>query len=123
MNWYSVGLAAMSGALAVIIASLFFGKKPEKKTLYTIVIVILFVVLNTFSKELFLPGLNAQKTESEIEAAFAEIPAFRSIKVHEPETYTKLVAILAEAKKKGHSEQQAINIGRMIAGMVAHFET
>lgn len=120
MNWYSIGLAAGSGALAALIASLIFGKKPEKKTAFTIVVVILFVVFNTLSKELILPELNAFKAKSDIQQAFSDIPAFQSIKNHEPDTYARLVASLTEVGKKGYSEQQAIDIVRgQISSLVA----
>ena len=50
MNWYSIGLAGLSGGLAALIASLIFGKTTEKKTGYIIVMVVLFFAFNTFSK-------------------------------------------------------------------------
>ncbi len=112
MNWYSVGLAAASGALAAVIATLFFGKKPEKKTVFTMVFVVLFVAFNTLSKEFILPELNAFKAKSDIQEIFADIPAFQSIKKYEPDTYSKLVASLTEAARKGYGEQQAIDVVR-----------
>jgi hypothetical protein len=119
VNWYSVGLAAASGGIAALIASLIFGKKPEKKTAYTIVVVVLFVVLNTLSKQFILPGLNAHKAVADIESAFNEIPAFASIKKYEPEIYQKLVDSLADATNQGYNQQQSIDLVRsQISGLV-----
>ncbi|PJE78253.1 hypothetical protein CI610_02815 [invertebrate metagenome] len=119
MNWYSVGLAAASGGIAALIASLIFGKKPEKKTAYTIVVVVLFVVLNTLSKQFILPKLNAYKAVADIESSFNEIPAFASIKKYEPETYQRLVDSLAEVTNQGYNQQQAIDLVRtQISGLV-----
>ena len=112
MNWYSVGLAAASGGLAALIASLVFKKNTEKKTAYTIVVVVLFVVFNALSKEFVLPELDSFKVESDIQEAFSGIPAFDSIKKYEPDTYKELVASLTEANRQGGSEQQAIDIVR-----------
>lgn len=119
MNWYSIGLAAASGGIAALIASLIFGKKTEKKTAYTIVVVVLFVVINTLSKQFILPELNGYKAVADIESAFNEIPAFASIKRYEPETYQKLVDSLAAVTKQGYSQQQAIDLVRsQISGLV-----
>ncbi len=119
MNWYSIGLAAASGGLAALIASLVFGKKTEKRTGYTIVVVILFVVFNTLSKQYILPELNAQKAKADIESTFENIPAFASIKKYEPTTYQSLVNSLTDATKKGYSQQQAIDLVRaQISGLV-----
>lgn len=119
MNWYSVGLAAASGGVAVLITSFIFGKKAEKKTAYTIVVVVLFVVLNTLSKQFILPELNSYKAVADVESAFNEIPAFASIKKYEPETYQKLVDSLADATRQGYNQQQAIDLVRsQISGLV-----
>lgn len=119
MNWYSVGLAAASGGIAALIASLIFGKKPERKTAYTIVVVVLFVVLNTLSNQFILPKLNTYKAIADIESELNEIPAFASIKKHEPATYKKIVNSLADATKQGYSQQQAIDLVRsQISGLV-----
>lgn len=119
MNWYSVGLAAASGGIAALIASLLFGKKPEKKTAYTIVSVALFVVLNTLSRQFILPELNSRKAIADIESALNEIPAFASIKKYEPETYKELVGSLSDASRQGYSQQQAIDLVRsQISGLV-----
>lgn len=119
MNWYSVGLAAASGGIAALIASLVFGKRPEKKTAYMIVVVVLFAVLNTVSKQFILPELNAHKAVVEIDSELNQIPAFVSIKKYEPEIYQKLVDSLADATKQGYNQQQAIDLVRQqISGLV-----
>jgi hypothetical protein len=119
VNWYSVGLAAASGGLAALIASLIFGKKPEKKTTYNIFFVVLFVIFYTLSNQYILPGLNTYKTKAEIESAFENIPAFNSIKKYEPETYQTLVKSMIEASSKGYSQQQAIDLARsQISGLI-----
>lgn len=112
MSWYSIGLGAASGALAALIAVLIFGKKPKKKTAFTIVVVVLFILFNTLSKELILPKLYSFKARSDIQRAFSGIPAIQSIKQYEPETYAALVSTLNEAKNKGYSEQQTIDFVR-----------
>ena len=119
MNWYSIGLAAASGGIAALLASLVFGKKPEKKVAYTIVVIILFVGLNALSKQFILPELNAYTAKADIESAFNDIPAFASIKKYEPATYQSLVGTLTNAAKQGLNQQQAIDLVRsQISGLV-----
>ena len=119
MNWYSVGLAAASGGIAALIATLIFGKRPENKAAFAMVFVLLFVVLNTLAKQLTLPGVNAQLGVDDIEAAFDEVPAFASIKKYEPEMYQELVDTVADAAQQGRGQQQVIDLVRsQISGLV-----
>lgn len=125
MNYYSIGLAAVSGCLAAIIAGLIFGKKSEKKTVYTIVTVLLFAIFNTASKNLILPKLNALKAKAEIESVFKDIPAFSSIKKYEPATYQKIINQVSEAVKKGHSQKEVAymvrhHISRLVESRLPH---
>ncbi len=112
MDFYSIGLAAASAVAAAIIASLIFGRKPEKKTAYTVVIVILFLGFNALSKEYILPKLNAKKVMADIQTAFNEVPAFVSIKKYEPEIYQTIIASVAVATRDGASQQQMIDMMR-----------
>ncbi len=118
MDWYSIGLAALSGGFAALIASLIFGK-TAKKTAYIIVVVILFVVFNLLSKQFILPEINAYKAKSDIESSFENVPAFASIKKYDPEIYKKLLLSLTEASDKGYSRQEAIDLVRtQLTGLV-----
>lgn len=112
MSWYSIGLAAVSGAISALIVSLIFGKNAEKKTAYMIVFCVLFFGLNSLSKQLILPELNAHKARADVELAFADIPAYISIKKHEPALYKSIVDSMVVAKKQGNSLQQMQNIIR-----------
>lgn len=112
MNLYSIGLAAASAVIAVIIARLIFGKKPEKKTVYSIVIVVLFFVFNSLSKEFILPELNMRQALNDIERVTKDTPAFTSIKQYEPEIYQKLVDSVLVAVKEGANQQQLTDLIR-----------
>ncbi|WP_417442047.1 hypothetical protein [Idiomarina sp.] len=128
MDWYSVGLAAASGCIAALIASLIFVKnkenkenkeKKEKKVGFTIVFIVLFFTLNTLSKQFILPEVNAYKAKSDVESVFDEVPAFVSIKKHEPVIYQKLKDSIADAARNDYSQQQTIDLIRtQIAGLV-----
>ncbi len=112
MNWYSIGLAAVSGGLAALIASLIFARKSKKSALYVAAVVLLFAVFNGLSKHYLLPSLTAPKKQADIDSALAQVPAFASIKRYEPETYENLLASLMQAKKEGYSELQIIALVR-----------
>ncbi len=125
MNLYSIGLAAASGGIAVIIASLIFGRKPANKIAYSIVIAILFFTFNFASKEFILPDLNLRQALNDIERVTQETPAFGSIKKYEPEVYQKLVDSVLAAVKEGANQQQIADIVRtqissLIESRLAH---
>ena len=119
MNWYSIGLAAASGVIAALVGRLIFGKKPKKKITYTIVVVILFTLVNTFSKLFILPELDSRKAKAEIELVFTEIPAFANIKKYEPKIYRELNDLLTDSLKQGFNRQQSIDQLRAeISGLI-----
>lgn len=112
MNWYSVGLAAASGALAGLLATLIFGRKPEKKLAFGIAFAALFVVFNTLSKQFILPELNALNAKSDFENVLRDTPAFQSIRQYEPDTYASLEASFVEAARRGDGQQKTIDMAR-----------
>jgi hypothetical protein len=118
MIWYSAIFAGLSMALAVLIASFIFGRKPRNKTGYTIVLMVLFLVFHNMSKKLILPEIKAYKTKSDIEAAFENIPAYSSLKKNEPGIYKDMLNSLAEGIKTGANQEQANSIMRTEMGRI-----
>lgn len=120
MNFHSIFLAALSGGVAVLIASALFGKQPNNKKLYSIVVIVLFLALNSICKQLILPKIQANKTQNTIEAVFSSVPAFVSIKEYEPELYKQIVASLSNEMKDDYDRQKALDfIREKISSLVA----
>ncbi len=109
MNWYSAGLAGLSGALAALLAGLIVRNSKENGTAYTAVAVALFVAFTALSKTFLLPKINAWRFAEEINTVLLQVPAFETIKKHEPETYNKLVEDLGNLKENGSSRQEGID--------------
>jgi hypothetical protein len=112
MNWYSVGLAGLSGGLAALIGTLIFRNAPAEKNAQRVVIVILFVVFGTISKQLILPKINAYQAKADVAAALKGIPAFASIQKTAPDTYRKMSKVLMDSIERGESQQQATALVR-----------
>jgi hypothetical protein len=112
MNWYSIILAAISGGLAVLIATLIFGKEPADKSAHKIVIVVLFIAFTALSKIFLLPKINAYSAKAEATIALKSVPAFRSIEKYAPDTYRKIFKILTDSIENGGSQEQAITLVR-----------
>jgi hypothetical protein len=112
MNWYSVGLAAASGALAALVATLVFGHKTERKLAFGLAFAVLFLVFNTLSKHFMLPQLNAFGAKSDFEKVVRDTPVFQSIREYEPETYASLEEFFVEAVRRGEDKQKTIDGAR-----------
>lgn len=119
MDWISIGLAGLSGAVAAAMASLLVRNPKEKRAAYTVVVVICFVVLQGLSREFIFPDLNAWNQARKAESALLEIPAFQAIKQYDPTTYKILLSDLKGSLREGLDESQVIGMVRgHIAGLV-----
>jgi len=112
VDWNSILLAGVSGGLAALITSLLIKNKEAKKSLYTVTLLVLFLAFNTLAKIYILPQLNAANVRAEVEQAFQDVPAFKSIQKYEPVIYQEMVNSLVEGKKQGLDEQQMIDVVR-----------
>ena len=119
MNWISIALAALSGALAFGIATLAVRNPKEKRVAFILTGVLAFVVLETMTVWFLLPRIEAWDNARRIESAFQGIPAFQAIKEHDPKTYQAMVTELATALNNGATEAEILakvrsHIGRVI---------
>ncbi len=112
MNWISIGLAALSGALAAMIASLFVRNPKEKRATYAVVLVVSLVGLLGLSREFIFPDLNAWNQARKAESALLEIPAYQAIKQYYPKTYESLLSDFQGSLRKGVDESQIIGLVR-----------
>ena len=89
-------LGAAACGLSAAVAALFF-RGPERKQLRLAITIGGMVVLTALGRELIL-------RPREAEAPLQQIPAFRVIKTHEPETYAAVRAELEDLVGKGLDE-------------------
>jgi hypothetical protein len=106
MNWYLIGLAAVSGVLAVLVAPLVFGKEQNKYA-HKVVIVILFVAFTVLSKLFILPKINAYQAKAYVSATLKSDPFFVSLRKYSPDTYRQMAKTMTDSIEKGSSRQQA----------------
>lgn len=119
MNWLSIGLAALAGGLAALVAQLLVGNPKQRRASYAVAFIVGFVVLNALSKQFILPELNTRHQSQEVEARLLVIPVYQAIKQYDPTTYAKVVNELKIGLKKGESESELIGRTRgYIASLV-----
>lgn len=99
MNWLNIGLAAVSGALAALLASLIVRNPKEKRTSYLVVFVMCFAGLQALSQGLISPHL-VRNRDRGLETALLESPLFKAIRQYEPNAYENLVRDLQEFTRR-----------------------
>jgi hypothetical protein len=112
MNWYSVGLAAISGGLAAFIGTLIFGKQPDNKFASNAVVAVMFIALMSVSHLFILPKVNAYRAKADVAAGLKSVPAFVSIEKYAPDTYRQMSQSLTTAIEQGRSPQEATALVR-----------
>jgi hypothetical protein len=108
MNCVSAGLGAVSGALAVGVATILVRNSKENRSAYRIVIAVAFAVIYALSHQFVYPDLNAWYSSRQAESALLEMPAFQAIKQYDPNTYQTILADLRRGLKNGSDESQLI---------------
>ena len=112
MNWISIGLAALSGALAAIIATVIVRNPKEKRAAYVTTFVFSFAVLQGISTHYVFPDLNGRHQARNAEPQLLAIPAFQAIKQYDPKTYENILSDVKSLLKKGSNEAQIIGAVR-----------
>jgi uncharacterized protein YqcC (DUF446 family) len=108
MNWYSVGAAAVAGALAAMVATLVVPKRAERKAAYAIVFVLLFSVFTALTREFVVPALTLPHELERAERELLTMPLFQALKQHDLATYNAFMAELKEGLKQGTKEADLI---------------
>jgi hypothetical protein len=108
MNWVSVGLGAVSGVLAVGIATILVRNSKKNRFAYRIVLAIAFAVMYALSRHFVYPDLNAWYSSRQAESALLELPVYQAIKQYDPNTYQAVLAGLRRGLKNGADESQLI---------------
>lgn len=108
MNWASVGLAAVAGGLAALVAHAVVRKPNEKRTAYTVVLVASFAILNALSKEFVAPAIVVPMEMEKAERTLSAIPAFQAMKQHDPATYQAIMRDIREGLADGNREDELV---------------
>lgn len=116
MNWYSVGIAAVSGGIAGGVAALIVWGIRKSKPFFWIVFVSLFLVVNSILRQLILPVSETPSTSAQIESSLESITIYQTLRKHDPSGYVALVLSLTDAFDKGLNGEQ---LGEVAWGKLA----
>jgi hypothetical protein len=113
MDWPSILSAGICGALAALLASLvLLGKSTNRRSLYTIVTVVLFLGLKTLSDQAILPRVRGWQADRQLR----QLPFYRDIAEADPPTYEKMRAVTSNSVRNGEG---ADTIASKLAPIVA----
>ena len=105
MDWYSVGVAAICGAVAGGIGALVasgINNKRLKPIVTTVVTIALFTALFAWSKSTIVADHREQAVLAEFDAMTAANPAFEAIREFAPETMDDILGYLRKAVREEH---------------------
>lgn len=119
MDWASVVLAGISGAVGAAIARLLVRNPRERRIVYVLVLVVSFAIVNALARAFVLPPIRAWQYERKAEQELQEIPAYRVIQQSDPQTYEKIRVIVRDGIRDGQrSEVLASHIRAVISELV-----
>ncbi len=122
MDWASVILAGLSGALSAAIAHLFVRNPKQHRVVYAWVLVFSFAILNGFSRVFVLPHIHVWQYDQKIERQLQQSPAYREIQDNDPETYERIRTIVRDGIRKGQrTEIVAGRVRAVISELVAKY--
>jgi hypothetical protein len=122
VDWASVVLAGISGALGAAIAYLLVRNPRERRIAYVLALVISFATLNALARVFVLPHIRAWQYERKVEQELQEIPAYRVIQQSDPQTYEKIRVIVRDGIRDGQRpEVLASRIRAVISELVIRY--
>jgi hypothetical protein len=117
MDWMSVLVAALCGALAAVIASL-VTIKSKSRGLYVVITVVMFIVLRALSDKTLLPRVRDWQTDRQLR----ELPFYRDLAEVDPQTYEKIRVVASDSVRKGDgADVIASRIEPIVAGAVPKY--
>src|SRR5258706_3763538 len=97
MDWVSVLLAAVCGAMAATVASLVTIKVKNNRAPYLVITLVVFLGLKAFSNTTILPGVRDWQTDRQLRA----LPFYRELAEVDPQTYVKDRVVTSDSVRKG----------------------
>jgi len=108
MNWTSLVLATLAGAMAGVLARVFAGDPKENQGAFAGTFVVALLALMAVSRTYVQPWFDLRTAE----AALLEIPAYQAIKKYDPKAYAGLMDDVRQSLKSGSSRQEIFGIFR-----------
>ncbi len=122
MDWGSIVLAGISGALGAAIAYLLVRNPRERRIAYVSVLVVSFAIFNTLARVFVLPHIRVWQYERQVEQQLQDIPAYRAIQKSDPQTYERIRAIARDGIRNGQRpEILASRIRAVISEVVIRY--
>jgi hypothetical protein len=119
MDWISITLAGVAGALAGLVSFLIVRKPRERRTAYILTFVVALGAFNLLSSRFVLPRLREWRAEREIDRVFSEIPVYQLLARHDPAVAGEIRSSLTDMVRRGESPSRAREqIGAHIRGVV-----
>jgi hypothetical protein len=118
MDWVSVLLAAVCGAMAATVASLVTIKVKNNRAPYLVITLVVFLGLKAFSNKTILPGVRDWQTDRQLR----ELPFYRDLAEVDPQTYQKIRVVASDSVRKGDgADVIASRMVPIVAGTVPKY--
>ncbi len=118
--WWGALIGGACGALAAVIAKLVIRDSQSRRTTYTIVVVVLFTVLNSAGRAYVLPEIRAWEARREASRFFVENRLFSLLVARHPEIRDQFTTLMVDLTRQGASQEEAnlegIAWGRKLVG-------
>ena len=122
VDWGSVVLAGVSGALGAVIAYLLVRNPRERRIAYALIFLVSFAILNALARVFVLPYIRVWQYERQVEQQLQDIPAYRAIQKNDLQTYERIRAIARDGIRNGQQpEVLASRIRAVISELVIRY--
>ncbi|MEO8153263.1 MAG: hypothetical protein ABI605_09365 [Rhizobacter sp.] len=112
MNWISVVVSAVCGALGGVLATLVVRDRKSKRGLYAAVFVVSAGLLFALGRVYVTPWLQARYDASTLDSALSSNAAFAAIKKFDPKVYDQMMSELRAGLLRGQGKAELIDLVR-----------
>lgn len=119
VDWYSVGLAAVSGGIAGVLGQLIVSKTIGTKSnlgkvAFAFLVVVIFGIFDYLSKKIILPEIHSWRIEQKLPALFEGNSGIQVIKEFYPATYSEIAQVYINSRKNGLTNQEIMDKSEML---------
>jgi hypothetical protein len=101
VDWASVVLAGISGALGAAVAYFFIRNPRERRTAYIVVFISSFAIFDSTFRVFLLPHIQVWQYEEKVDQQLQEIPAYQAIQESDPRSYDRIREIVHDGIRDG----------------------
>ncbi len=108
MDWYSIGVSAIIGAVAGGVAFGLAGQFTRNQTVKIVIAIALFTLVNAVLKSYLMPQVDGIRIEAEIEEMVEAGSVLADIKTHEPDLFQAMLDRAGQSRREGQSLKQVV---------------